>query len=281
MKDIVNKASEELGKELYEAQQKLAKHGYGCFEEWYTALGFKQRNVYHYINRYSFLQNLQNQKEIETFQELSPSLQNEVSKPSAKEEVNQAVFDGDIKTHKEYKEMERMVNEAEQAKRQAEAQAEQAKRSEEIALKRLEEVESREPERIEVVPDDYDYIKGNYESAISLQKRYKEQMEEMRRELEESNSKGNHEIDSLKKKESALKSKIKTMEKLNDVKTNLEVIISELSTKTHSIDVNEVINEHEFLVDFDLTIDEVINLCNALKNKLKDKNIIEGAVIND
>jgi len=224
---------------------------------------------------------LQNQKEIETFQELSPSLQNEVSKPSAKEEVNQAVFDGDIKTHKEYKEMERMVNEAEQAKRQAEAQAEQAKRSEEIALKRLEEVESREPERIEVVPDDYDYIKGNYESAISLQKRYKEQMEEMRRELEETNSKGNHEIDSLKKKESALKSKIKTMEKLNDVKTNLEVIISELSTKTHSIDVNEVINEHEFLVDFDLTIDEVINLCNALKNKLKDKNIIEGVVIND
>lgn len=147
MKEIVNNASENLGKELYEAQQRLAKNGYGCFEEWYTSLGFKQRNVYHYINRYSFLQNLQNQKEIETFQELSPSLQNEVSKPSAKKEVNQAVFDGDIKTHKEYKELERKLKESEQR--------EKAERQERERLeKENEELANREPEVIEKEVED-------------------------------------------------------------------------------------------------------------------------------
>lgn len=178
MKEIVNNASENLGKELYEAQQRLAKNGYGCFEEWYTALGFKTTNVYHYINRYSFLQQLKEQKDIETFQELPVRVQNEMSKKSAKKEVNQAVFDGDIKTHKEYKEMERKL-------KQAETQAETERKERERLERENEELANREPEKIEVIPDDYDKLKGGYKAVERLRDRYKKENEQLRRELKE------------------------------------------------------------------------------------------------
>ena len=60
-----------------------------------------------------------------------------MSKPSAKEEVNKAVLEGDITTNKEYKEMERKAKEYEkqlkqrdEEKSQLESQLSQAQRSE-------------------------------------------------------------------------------------------------------------------------------------------------------
>src|SRR5699024_3746356 len=82
--------------------------------------------------------------------------------------------------------------------KQAESQAENERKERE----RLEEeFENQEPERVEVVPDDYDFYKGNYESAVNLQKRYKDQMEEMRKELNETDIKGGDEEDRLRKRE--------------------------------------------------------------------------------
>ena len=202
MKQTLEKTAQSLGEDLSKARDKLSNHYKGTFEKWYTALGFKKQSVYNYINRYEYVvQRLDNQSDIEKFQELPVRLQNEMSKKTAKNEVNQAVFDGDITTHKEYKEMEKRLEKAEQAKQQAEKQAEQAKKSEEIALKKLEEEQSKEPEKIEVVPDDYDFYKGNYNSAISLQKRYKEQMEEMRKELNSVNETGDELEKERRKKE--------------------------------------------------------------------------------
>lgn len=177
MKNIVNNASERLGKELYEAQQNLSKKGYGCFEEWYTSLGFKKQSVYNYINRYSFVQSLDDQKQIETFQELSPSLQNEVSKKSANPEVNKAVFNGNVKTHKEYKDLEKQLKQEQQAKREAEQRAKQAKaqaenaiKSEQAAIRRLEELENQEPITIEkeIVKE---VIPSNLKSELDESKR--------------------------------------------------------------------------------------------------------------
>src|SRR5690625_4440160 len=180
MSEIVGNAYTLLGKELKEAQVKLAgKNQYdGIFERWFTSKGYKKQTVYNLINRYELVQSLDEQTRVK-IEELPLTLTYEMSKPSAKEEVNQAVFDGDIRTHKEYKEMERKLKQAQQAKQQAEAQAEQAKKSEEIALKKLEEAESKEPEIIErtkeVVPD---HIKDELEAT-------KRQLEFVNRQLNE------------------------------------------------------------------------------------------------
>src|SRR5699024_1960305 len=110
--------------------------------------------------------------------------------------------------------------------KQAESQAENERKERE----RLEEeLENQEPERVEVVPDDYDFYKGNYESAVNLQKRYKEQMEEMRKELNETDIKGGDEEDRLRKREKTLKNKIKSIEKINDVQFHLDDVISQIS----------------------------------------------------
>jgi len=93
MSKTLENTSAKLGEDLYKAQRKLSNHKTGVFEEWYTALCFKKQNVYNFINRHKYIvQQLDNSTDIEVFQELPTRMQNEMSKPSAKEEVNQAVY---------------------------------------------------------------------------------------------------------------------------------------------------------------------------------------------
>lgn len=292
MRNVVNNASEKIGKELYEAQQKLSNNRNGVFEKWYTALGFKKQSVYNYINRYQYIvQNLDNKKQIETFQELPPSLQNEVSKKSAIPELNQAVFNGDIKTHKEYKEMERKLKEAEEAKAQAERQIEALKKSEQAAIERMEELEEREPKVVEkeVVPDDYKSLKGNYESLKRVNKIYEEQNQQLREELERLDKErqelsrksiDDSRLECLRERERQLNEKINQSYKLHELQSEMEKFISVISPAKHTINFGRISNEHDLLESFEMTLDGIIKICQEYKGMLPNKNIIEGEILN-
>ena len=102
---IQSKSAYEIGKQLAKAQKELSTRGYGCFEEWYRSLGFKTTKAYEYINHFKFVSSRSEETKIDFFESLPKKLQAQVAKPSANPEVNQAVFNGDIKTHKEYKEL--------------------------------------------------------------------------------------------------------------------------------------------------------------------------------
>ena len=80
------------------------------------------------------------------------------------------------------------INEHRRKYKELEQQTEQAKKSEQIMQKQLEELESKEPEIVEkeVVPADYDKLKGGYEAAQSLRDRYKEENKQLREELKKS-----------------------------------------------------------------------------------------------
>lgn len=89
-----------IGRELLEAQGKLAKRGIeGCFSGWVESIGLKRSTAYDYIRAYEYVRNSDNQDGFETIQ---PSLLLEISKPSAPPELQQAVIDGDITKHKDY-----------------------------------------------------------------------------------------------------------------------------------------------------------------------------------
>ncbi|AOY76893.1 DUF3102 domain-containing protein [Clostridium formicaceticum] len=90
MREIVGRAYTDLGRELKEAQDKLAQHGYGCFGEWLESIGFKQRNAYRLIERYEKLI-LPNWHNRELLEDLPVSLTYEISKPSADQELKQKV----------------------------------------------------------------------------------------------------------------------------------------------------------------------------------------------
>lgn len=173
---IKHRYAKEVGKVFYEAQQEFSDfNNGGLFEKWYTSIGFKKRNVYNYIQIYNEVQQLHGDQ-LETFEELPKRLQLEISKPSHIPELKEKVLDGDIKTHKEYKELERKLKQRDEQNAQLQSQVEQAQRSEEIAKKQLEDTESREPEVIERYSEPKDY-----QEAINKS----EELERKNRDLEQ------------------------------------------------------------------------------------------------
>ncbi|BGE83300.1 hypothetical protein [Staphylococcus petrasii] len=182
---IKHRYAKEVGKVFYEAQQEFSDfNNGGLFEKWYTSIGFKKQNVYNYIQIYNEVQQLDGDQ-LETFEELPKRLQLEISKPSHIPELKEKVLDGDIKTHKEYKELERQLKQRDEQNAQLQSQVEQAQRSESIARKQLEDAESREPEVIEryTEPEDYQSIKNMNEHLESEREYYKKLADDFRNEV--------------------------------------------------------------------------------------------------
>src|SRR5690625_2016138 len=128
MRQIVGKAYTELGKELYEAQQRLASHNKyeGVFVKWCGYLGFTMKQVYRLIDRYNLLTNCQNSEQKEFLEDLPVSLAYEISGKSSestpeKAQAKSEVLAGDIASLKEYRErIKELERKAEQAEQEAE-----------------------------------------------------------------------------------------------------------------------------------------------------------------
>ena len=183
---IQSKSAYEIGKQLAKAQKELSTRGYGCFEEWYRSLGFKKTKAYEYINHYNFVCSQNEQTNIEKFESLPKVLQAQVAKPSANPEVNQAVFNGDIKTHKEYKELERQL-------KLAEAENKKLFEEKEQQAKQLLEAQVRPPEPKpivvekevikEVVPEDYKATQDLNKQLLGKNKDLANELESVKRSL--------------------------------------------------------------------------------------------------
>lgn len=195
---IYNSYSIEVGEVLCNAKRELSRYGNGTFIKWAEHKGFKESTLYNYINAYEFLQRLEKPEDKETFLSQPKRLQYAMSKPSAKEEVNQEVFNGNVKTSQEYKEMERKAKEYEkqikqrdEQKAQLQSQVEQAQRSEEIAKKQLEDAESREAEVVEkeivkeVVPDRINKQLENLKNDKKLLEQREKELSDLKRRFKE------------------------------------------------------------------------------------------------
>lgn len=170
---IQSKSAYEIGKQLAKAQEELSTRGYGCFEEWYRSLGFKKTKAYEYINHYNFVCSQNEQANIEKFESLPKVLQAQVSKPSANPEVNQAVFNGDVKTHKEYKELERRLKLKDQALEAVKGELERAK-----AVKPTEKVIEKE-----IIPDDYQATQDLNKQLLGKNKDLSDELDSVKRSL--------------------------------------------------------------------------------------------------
>lgn len=229
MKNLASNFYTEIGKELKEAQENLSNHSYkGCFEEWYSSLGFKTTMVYNLINRFNLISS-SNFEEQNLLEELPLSLSYEISKPSAPKELVDSVLNGDITTHKAYQEAIKARKEAEERARQAEEKFKNAcdNAISETRLRmgiesKLKELESKEPEVIEkevikeVTPPDYEQIKQRAQK------------------LEESYLKASQEANTAKNEARAYKDALET-KRLEGVDI--------LSPKNFAIDVNNFLRK--------------------------------------
>lgn len=170
---IQSKSAYEIGKQLAKAQEELSTRGYGCFEEWYRSLGFKKTKAYEYINHYNFVCSQNEQTNIEKFEHLPKVLQAQVAKPSAIPEVNQAVFNGDVTTHKEYKELERRLKLKDQALEAVKGELERVKQT-----KTTEKVIEKE-----IIPQDYQATQDLNKQLLGKNKDLTDELESVKRSL--------------------------------------------------------------------------------------------------
>lgn len=169
MREIVGKAYTDLGRELKEAQDKLASQGskyHGVFERWYTSMGWKKEQVYRIVRRYNLVTNCDEEKQ-DLIEDLPVSLTYEIAKPSADEGLKQKVLDGEVKSLKEFKELQKQ-------KEEAEKRAKQLERSEKIARRKLEELENQEPKIETKVETRTEYIEVNNKKSEERLRKYEE-----------------------------------------------------------------------------------------------------------
>lgn len=200
MESIADDTRYRMGKELFQAQERLADHYKGTFVKWFKSLGLDKDNVYFWINEFKFSRNLENTKQALNFGSASKSLKKDVMKKNAPNEAKQAVLNGDITTHKEYVALEKKLKQREQeladrdetiANQQAElednrkVQLELNKRNSELSKQQSEQkvITKTVTKEVPVKPDDYDEIKAKIAELKEQSAKDKENIEYYKREL--------------------------------------------------------------------------------------------------
>lgn len=123
----------DIGAVLAEAQERLAKHGFGenngVFEKWCNSLGMPKRTAYRFIQIHNFRNNMlrscqngTNEDALEIFDNLPKTLQADISSPSAPAEAVNAVLSGDITTHKDFIAMKKQLEDLEQERSELESE---------------------------------------------------------------------------------------------------------------------------------------------------------------
>lgn len=283
---IQSKSAYEIGKQLAKAQEKLAQNRYGCFEEWYRSFGFKKTKAYEYINHYNFIRSQSEQLNIEKFEELPRKLQAEVSKPSANPEVNQAVFNGDITTHKEYKELERRLKLKDQALEAVKGELERVKQT-----KTTEKVIEKE-----IIPDDYTATQELNKQLLGKNRDLADELDSVKRSLRLKTAS----YEMLEKEISEAIALKESIEHLRADKEKLENSVSNIFTLSNLVSEFEDFFDNKMAplrfktliqgIGKDAQIEKLRDILTLTENWLDEMNkivpengrtIIEGEIINE
>lgn len=205
------------GRIFAEAQEKLAKHGFGesngVFEKWITAMGFAKRSVYRMIKIYEFRScQIGTNEGQEFFDALPKTLQADISAPSAPPELVEQVMSGDITTHKEYIELKKQLEETkenlEMSKDDAQKAEERAEYAENINSKlsvknseleqRIKELENR-PVDV-AVPDEEEIERLSLEKSKGLLRAKDMECDRRLREMQDESRGKDKEISELKER---------------------------------------------------------------------------------
>jgi chromosome segregation ATPase len=267
MRTIVLNGSIQLGDKLIEAQEKLAKYNSGTFEKWFSSIGLKKQTVYNYINQAKFVHQMDESEQINIFQELPMTLRTEVSKPSAQPEAVELVLSGDIKTTKEYRELEKQLKKKdEQIDNLSEVINDMSVQQPRVIEKEV---------VVEKVPDDYENLK-------QLESNYRDLLAE-RKEVDEKSSKYEQlskAINQAEDKLSETQRLISNYKNLSDVLEKSTELLSEASALIYQ-DLSEVISRDGLAKrELDFLTERLEKFLSDLK-LISKNNILEGEVINE
>ena len=278
MRTIVLNGSIQLGEKLIEAQEQLAKFNNGTFESWFTSIGLKKRTVYNYINQAKFVHQMHESEQIDMFQELPTTLRTEISKPSAEPEAVELVLSGDIKTTKEYRELEKQLKKKdEQINNLSEVINDMSVQQPRVIEKEV---------VVEKIPDDYENLKQSYseleERSSQLESSYRYLLAE-RKEVDEKSSKYEQLSKAINQAEGKLNETqqlISNYKNLSDELEKSNEFLSEASILIYQ-DLSEVIRRDGLAKrELDFLTERLEKFLSDLKSISKN-NILEGEIINE
>ncbi|WP_394868438.1 hypothetical protein [Staphylococcus haemolyticus] len=286
---IAEDARIKIGRELKKAQDKLANHDKGIFYKWFESGGLNKNQVYYYINLVELSTNLDNLQK-DNFLNAPKSLQKEVMKKNAPYDLKQKVLDGDITTHKEYKQLQKDKEELEQQNAQLQSQVEQAQRSEEIAKKQLEDAESREPEVIEkyMEPEDYQETKNALAQSRHQQKLIEQrnqklekdikEMEQRRDEVSEKSQKYdelNKALGDMNRKLDDGQRRLKAQKEVYDLVKKGEELIKEIAPMTYFIHDEYILSNEYAIKPIKKIADDLLDLSQKLNKQISKGDVID------
>lgn len=171
---------------------KHSHRGENTFRAWCTSVGIGKDAAYRLLQVSTLLKN-STESELQVLEQASPSLLYAAAKPSAPAELVQAVKDGEITTHKQYKELEAQLKETQERAERAEQEAKEAKEkahrleTRELydANQRIKELENRPIEVATQAPTEEQINEAAKPVIQEMTAMYKVQLEQQREQIKE------------------------------------------------------------------------------------------------
>ena len=199
----------------------------------------------------------------------------------AKQEQLDRIENGDNPTVRELQEVKRQLKlsqaDNERLKVQNENLAEQA-------LSQTERVVEKEVVR-EVVPDDYQFFKSNYEASERNNEFYKQQNSELREEMKEleriikeqqQNKASREELSELEERKQAISFELDSLKKIVALNEAVESFLTTHASLQYSSDFSNLYNNRDLTLSLLDTINRLEKWIDDIKSELPKSEIIEG-----
>lgn len=191
------------------------------------------------------------------------------------------IENGDNPTVRELQEIKRQLKlsqaDNERLKAQNENLAEQA-------LSQTEKVVEKEVVR-EVVPDDYQFFKSNYEASERNNEFYKQQNSELREEMKEleriikeqqQNKASREELSELEERKQAISFELDSLKKIVALNEAVESFLTAHASLQYSSDFSNLYNNRDLTLSLLDTINRLEKWIDDIKSELPKSEIIEG-----
>lgn len=265
----------EIGKRLKHIKENDLAHGQ--FMEWYQSIGLDKDFVSKSIKIAEELPNF------ETLRNLGTTALHLLATLPDDEKQTQLdrIENGDNPTVRELQEVKRQLKlsqaDNERLKVQNENLAEQA-------LSKTEKVVEKEVVR-EVVPNDYQFFKSNYEASERNNEFYKKQNSELREEMKEleriikeqqQNKASKEELSELEERKRAISSELDSLEKIVEFNESVETFLTTHASLQYSSDFSNLYSNRVLTLSLLDTINRLEKWIDDIKSELPKSEIIEG-----
>ena len=198
-----------------------------------------------------------------------------------KQEQIEKIEQGESPTVRELQEVKRQLKlsqaDNERLKVQNENLAEQA-------LSQTERVVEKEVVR-EVVPDDYQFFKSNYEASERNNEFYKQQNSELREEMkaleriikeQQQNKASREELSELEERKQAISFELDSLKKIVALNEAVETFLTTHASLQYSSDFSNLYNNRDLTLSLIDTINRLERWIDDIKSELPKSEIIEG-----